>query len=233
MGEAADREFLVTIFTAPERRVVEDGGRHFLEAAALDNLGTPGEVATEARPLIPILNGVARLERRNHHDVEAGAAIQELGEDGNLRQHVVLQVPTIEVRAMLGVAAVKVGDEPPARPQPGSLPTDLMLRVALDDDDARKALRLWAEGPRTFPRLSNIVELVEARANIAAKGWASQEELKRFHRTANHPEAAGDDARHARARSEPPPKPMTPLEAEELVRRILAGWLRSLDDDAK
>jgi hypothetical protein len=224
----ADLEFLAAILT--ELRVVQDDGSFFLEASAFDELDSTVEISTETRALVPLLNGTARLERLNHHDVEAGGAIQELGENGGVQhQHRVLHAVSAELRMMPGIHALMVGDVPPAAPEAGSLPADVILRAALADGGARSALRWGGEGPRDFMRLYKIVELITSRADIAAEGWASKNELTRFGRTAQHPEAAGDAARHARPRGEPPPKPMSPEEAEDLVRRVLNGWLLSLE----
>jgi hypothetical protein len=229
LGEVADLEFLAAILSAPELRVVRDDGRFFLEASVFDELDSTVEISTEARAMVPLLNGAARLQRRNHHDVEAGGAIQELPQDGSVQhQHRVLQAVSAELRMMPGIHAVMGGDGPPPAPEPGSLPADLMLQAATADETARAALRLWGEGPRIWPRLSNIIELIGGRANIVAMGWASRNELSRFQRTAEHPKTAGDDARHARASWDPPPNPMTLPEAEDLVRCVLNEWLLSL-----
>lgn len=76
--------------------------------------------------------------------------------------------------------------------------------------------------------LYRVLEIIEGRADIVGSGWASANEVDRFRRTANHPRAAGPNARHARSNVEPPPRPMTPEEGVELIRRILLGWLGSV-----
>jgi len=56
-------------------------------------------------------------------------------------------------------------------------------------------------------------------------GWASRNELERFVRTANSPDAAGDKARHGVARTDPPRKPMSLSHARELIDRIVKAGL--------
>jgi hypothetical protein len=68
-----------------------------------------------------------------------------------------------------------------------------------------------------------------SRADVKANGWASDEELNRFTRTANHPEAAGEGARHGRTNTDPPSKPTSLAAADALVGRIVIEWLSSLD----
>jgi hypothetical protein len=61
---------------------------------------------------------------------------------------------------------------------------------------------------------------------IVARGWASEAELRLFRKTANHQDAAGRDARHARkAGKDAPSSPMALEEARELIRRIVFAWL--------
>lgn len=130
--------------------------------------------------------------------------------------------------AIVQKASVVIGGGTVAPPAPGTLETDRILRAGLGDPAAQKALRIWGRGPRDWHRLSNIIEIVKANANITANGWASARQVERFDRTANHPDAAGDDARHGLVRVQPPPSPMTLAEAETLVGTVLESWLRSI-----
>lgn len=53
-------------------------------------------------------------------------------------------------------------------------------------------------------------------------------DVKRFTHTANHPEASGDDGRHARSQQRPPRNPMSIEQARDLVSRLVRAWLDSL-----
>jgi hypothetical protein len=68
---------------------------------------------------------------------------------------------------------------------------------------------------------------VEPRGHLQA-GWATNRELNLFKRTANHQDAAGSEARHARQRQQPPATPMPVHQAEVLLQRILRSWLDDL-----
>lgn len=113
---------------------------------------------------------------------------------------------------------------------PTSLPqyrSDRWLELAERDPDVAEALATF-DRPHDWVNLYRVLEIIERRAVLVGSGWASGNEVGRFRRTANHPQAAGLDARHARSNAEPPARPMTPEEGVELVRRIVVGWLGSL-----
>jgi hypothetical protein len=53
----------------------------------------------------------------------------------------------------------------------------------------------------------------------------SKKQVDLFGRTANHPEAAGPDARHARSKQEPPKQPMPIAHARKLISTLVRAWL--------
>jgi hypothetical protein len=63
---------------------------------------------------------------------------------------------------------------------------------------------------------------------VAAAGWASEAQLRRFKHSANSVKAAGDEARHGVEATAPPVDPMTITEAKSLVDILLARWLGSV-----
>jgi hypothetical protein len=59
----------------------------------------------------------------------------------------------------------------------------------------------------------------------AIRDLVSRNQLTRFHRSINHPEVYGDQARHITSGQEPPPKPMKLDEARTFIRNIAELWL--------
>jgi hypothetical protein len=225
-GHRFDLEELLGWFTDPNCRVVADGGTFFLEAAELETQVGSADVHAAAQPVVKRMNGIAKLKSSSFRDVELGAGVREL-DQGEQRRHVVLAVGTVEARAKVNAVLVKVGDSEPAPPSPGSQQTDAWMRAASGDPDAQEAVDLWS-GAHDWSRLYKVYEIVRARADIMKAGWASRAELTLFKRTANHQDAAGSDARHARSRQHPPSSPMRLQEAEALLERILSAWLDTL-----
>jgi hypothetical protein len=227
-GHQFDLEDLPRWFTAPELRVVEEDGHFLLETEKFDGLHKSSEVHAVARELLPRINGVAKLKDGSFRDVVVGAIVRELDEEGTERQHAVVLAGTIEARSKLSAVLVRVGQDEPPVPAPGSLDTDQWLRAAEADQDAREALGIWGGRPHDWVNFYKVYEIVRSRADIKSSGWASDNELSRFTRTANHPDSAGEDARHGRMSADPPPKPMSLPEADALVGRIVIAWLGSL-----
>lgn len=227
-GHQFDLEDLPRWFTAPELRVVEQDGHFLLEAEQFDDLHESAAVHAAARELLPRINGVAKLKNGSFRDVAVGSAVRELDEEGLQRQHAVVLAGTVELRSKVNAVLVRVGEDEPPVPAPGSLDTDQWLRVGDTDPDAREVLSIWGGRPHDWVNLYKVYEIVRSRADVKANRWASDEELNRFTRTANHPEAGGEGARHGRTNTDPPPKPMSLAEADALVGRIVIAWLSSL-----
>ncbi|MEO8423313.1 MAG: hypothetical protein ABI595_05285 [Actinomycetota bacterium] len=226
-GHRFDLEELPGWFTDPSFRVVEDAGAFFMEAAELEELEQSVDVHATAGPLVQRINGLARLRSSSFRAVELGAAIRELDDRGEQRRHAVVAVGTVEARAKVNAVLVKVGDTEPEPPAPGSQQTDAWMRAAIADADARDAIDLWS-GAHDWSRLYKVFEIVRARADIVTASWASRAELSLFTRTANHQDAAGSGARHARSAQDPPSTPMQLHQAEALLERVLASWLDAL-----
>jgi hypothetical protein len=92
-----------------------------------------------------------------------------------------------------------------------------------DVDDALYFLQRpdpsWGELYKAFEVVQGDVGKIEGH------GWASEREITRFTRTANHQAAAGREARHARMAQIPPRDPMTLEEGRVLIRRIVSSWI--------
>ena len=240
-GEAPDLEDLVELITSPAIGVVKDGGDFFFESVTFERLDGTVEVLEEAQRLLPRLNGAGKLKRRGFRDVDVdghlvefragGGEARELAAEGSITPrgrvvHAVARPATVEIRARVPAPTILV-DGQPMSPKPGTLETDRWLELAERDPDVAEALAAFNR-PHDWVNLYRVLEIIEGRADIVGGGWASANEVDRFSRTANHPRAAGPNARHARSSVEPPPRPMTPEEGVELIRRNLLGWLGSV-----
>jgi hypothetical protein len=105
----------------------------------------------------------------------------------------------------------------------------MAVHLAAKDADVDEALALWASQPRDWSILYKVFEVIEHRGGARAGGVMSRNQATRFTRTANHQEAAGHGARHARSSADPPPEPMSILEAEQLLGRLLTAWIADLE----
>lgn len=98
-------------------------------------------------------------------------------------------------------------------------PFDLILTKSKSDSNLLKILRLL-QRETNWDDLHRIYELFQQTNNVELKRIASNKKLMLFSRTANHPVAGGDRARHAHSNQDPPQKPMSIHEAEMLIYTI-------------
>ena len=114
--------------------------------------------------------------------------------------------------------------KPPADPKP------IWLILALSDTAVSKALRLFGKttNDHDWVGLYRIFEVIKDDVGtqlMYAKGWATKAAITNFTRTANHPDAAGDDARHGATNDQPPTNPMALSDARSLIELLLHRWL--------
>ncbi len=94
--------------------------------------------------------------------------------------------------------------------------------------DTCKPALLWADRPRSWPRLYRVLEEIEAHLgkNADHAGLCSDGERSRFRRSTQVPEVAGKDARHRVGLFQPPANPLTLQEAEAFIGRLLTAVLK-------
>lgn len=98
------------------------------------------------------------------------------------------------------------------------------ILAQLDDrPHLRAALEVWAETPRTWPRLYRILDEIEADLGqpVDKAGLCSRNARERFTHSAQHPAVAGVDARHSAKRRIQPQRPMSWEEAESFIHNLL------------
>jgi hypothetical protein len=112
-------------------------------------------------------------------------------------------------------------------------PTDevsIWLEMGMKDQSVAKVLRLYTQ-PLDWVGLYRIYEVIEndlgGLAALASVGWAKKNKIQLFKHTSNSPCAIGDDARHGKESSQPPPQPMKLHEAKNLVKNLISAWLKN------
>ncbi|MGH2356456.1 MAG: AbiV family abortive infection protein [Candidatus Limnocylindria bacterium] len=197
-GDRVDLEGLAIAFSDRPLRVFEDDGQFWLEAEELEPLPHRVEVKPAAERLITRINGAMRLGNPSFQNVRLGL-LREHGPDGTTSTTAFVEPASIRLRAGVprptilgGVPTTQLGD--PARS---------FLAAATADPDADEALDLWANEPHNWVNLYKVFEIIRARRGFDP----NTSELRRFRHTANHEQAAGRQARHARLGKEPPQEP--------------------------
>jgi hypothetical protein len=132
--------------------------------------------------------------------------------------HAVVQADSAHIRSKVQTPTL-AGDI--VRDNSGVSEQDRWVAAALKDSDIAEALRIWGGQNHDWFNLYKVFEIIESRCDIQG------EERTRFTWTANHQKAAGEGARHARMKTQPPPNPMTLSEGDAFIERIFLVWIEA------
>jgi hypothetical protein len=213
-----DFDLLARMFAVGDTRFLREVGpgvdRRYFTNRELDEVAESGEVPHEqAKTLLSRINGYAVVHDSTYHPIELDNLYTMPGEDEPRRVH--------------GPGLLRVLPPPKAKASVAPVGFDLTET----DPDVTDALTLL-DRPRRGARwveLYKVLEIIENDGSINAVREAagvSKNEIERFTRTADHQRASGVDARHARKKTEPPPKPMTLPEADVMICSLVREWIR-------
>jgi hypothetical protein len=244
-GHELDLAALARDFPSGDTKIVVDD-RTYLETTVLDDLFDDAGRLIDGRHLIQSvadllarINGLSMLEDaryrpvrlRNRFVVEKGTAdVSITGQsETQVREHTVVVVGTAEAR--LGGLVTTGGSGSPATSTPVG-PRQLARAKANSDADDLFAL-IGNAGAMGWDTLWKALEIVRAavggKAALTATGWVTADDLDVFGYSANHPDASGVDARHARRRQTTASgRVMSIDEGQQFIRDLSCQWLSSL-----
>lgn len=239
-GHEFDLAALARDFPTGDPRIVNDDGRTYLEATALDDVfNDGGQLVATASDLLARLNGHAMLDDAGYRPVKLlnrfvdGPADTHLvvGDQTGVREHAVVVAVTAEARLGALVAGVAV-DGVPVTPTPTG-PRQLARAAANSDADDLLALIGNAGALGWYPlwkALEIIKVAVGGKASLIATDWVTEDNLDEFGYSANDPDASGADARHARRPlgGKIPNRILSIEEGQQFIRHLACRWLDSL-----
>ncbi|MDK2801647.1 MAG: hypothetical protein PWQ70_3266, partial [Clostridiales bacterium] len=101
------------------------------------------------------------------------------------------------------------------------------FELSLIDENVKRVLKLvYKEGTENWVNLYRIYEIIKSDIDPIKKGWVESKVIDNFKHTANHPAAAGDDARHGFMKNQAPQNPMSIVDAKQLIETIVKKWIR-------
>lgn len=179
--------------------IYKEENRYRLRDESLDGSGDAEYVRTELQQTLLRINALARLEWGDHDDVRAGGVGHPNAGGGTSW----CESATIVGRARVSATLTVIGPDGNVVPDPPSL-LPKKLHLAAADRDVDDALYFLQRPDPSWSELYKVYEVVRSDVGeIAARGWAAKRALSRFTGTANHQDAAGREARHARASEGP------------------------------
>jgi hypothetical protein len=231
-GNPADLEAVGRLFDHGNTRIAKDSEGFYLTSPELDAVADGGVQLQEvAQVLVRHVNGVGRVLLPGFEPVSAEGRFDRFAADGSKTTEIVLTVDSIVMRQTVGTPTLSVNGlvvQPPPSPAPG------WVDLARTNPDVRDILGYLGrpEGDLDWFDLWKIWEVVREDVGglgaVAAKGWASEDDLQAFRVSANDPTISGDAARHARQHQHVAVKVLSLHEGRALVRQVAEAWLRSL-----
>jgi hypothetical protein len=222
-GEKKDLQDLATEHSLGRIRVLHLEGDYFLESHILDRLPNPDHVYREAKELLRLIFGLARIRRFEASPVKA---LSVLWTDGN---------GNWVCRRL--VASEELWVVPSTRYLEGANISERILTLAETNEVVRMNLIDFV-GDWDFSRLRRIADSIlidlgggkkkKGVAEVLRLGWATQAECARFDETVNfgHKELHGAHSALELAAGQNK-NPLNLVEAAEFLRILLARWLAS------
>ena len=213
-------------FADGDQTILERDGEYVFRWSVLDGLSGATQVKAIADEQIARLSGSASLILGAIEPIKVAQVIL-VSDDGSRNIHVFPNPVVVTVRMSVPTIQIRRADGTEEIHRPAD-PVKAWLAAAESSDDVARVLQFFKGGEHDWGKLYNILEIIEASVGhngITNMGWATKGQLKRFRHTANSPQAAGAAARHGHERTQPPPKPMTLNEAQELIRLVARQWL--------
>jgi len=215
--DEADITKLAVVFPSGDPFVSRRDNRYELVTKSVDASSSPSDALSDARRLLGLMTGFVRTA----DDAQGRCKLTGRMLDPSGRRHAVVELGPAGRRArVFGGTLVRKGASPPPPPGPR------VMAAATTDAAVADLLELMSCDRLDWSDLYKVYEIVKhelGRNGILA--WATNDELRRFTATANHPEVSGPTGRHARTRNAPPSQPMELSEATKLLRRVASQFV--------
>lgn len=204
----------------------EGQDRHFLRLSAFESATDVIEVRQAAENELDTLTGALSLSGRSMRDPLRLGAVHSIDEGG--RQQLFVTCSSVMSVAAFGHAVVVDALGNVITPPPDQRRLVQLAKLIGESDSVAKVSRLMRESDfATWTGLYRVFEVVSADVGgrDGLRDWVSERSIERFTRTANHPLAAGDGARHGHSNLEPPPRPMSLSEAHAWLIGLVCSWV--------
>lgn len=224
-GERSDLEGLCKSVNSRKLCIIQEGQDFILKSADFNSLIDADEVRSKANEIISWINGAAMLDLGMRKSLAVDSVVK-ICNDG--KWNFFVQPEAVSMLCSVNTPDVAIDGVVQQVHQKG--PISSWITVARYDTSVAKVLRLYGSSEHDWVGLYRIYEVIENDIGgvnrIVKNGWATNESIRLFKRTANSPGAIGDKSRHGGRATEPPKHPMKLSEAKSLVETIIHKWFR-------
>jgi hypothetical protein len=227
-GDDFDLSQLAASLSSDDLRIQKEDDGYVLTSNSLDNFDDPHGVKQAAESVISSLNGIMRLVLKASRPLSMSSCYLA-DTEGRKHHYLMAEAGSLVMRGCVGIVKISKEGEDTELTPPNPIHPPMVL--ARKDQRVARVLTMYGKAANPWKDLFPILEIIKDDVGgtrvIVEKGWTTKTELTRYRRTANHNQAAGDDARHGVSKEEPPSDPMTPAEARTFIDGLLSQWLAS------
>lgn len=220
-GDEFDLAELAQSFTSQELLIIKEENAYLLQSMELDSIEYADEALERAKEIISLVSGAARLTIHAQRPLSVGNVARRI-ENGIEKISVILRD---EVMVRDSITVTMTSTDGTVETYRSSDATPMLVTAASKNPQMARALRLYGSPPLDWKNLFCVYEIIKhasgGEKGLVQKGLAARNQIERFTRTANHPAAAGFEARHGVQSADPPSNPMTVSEAREFVGSLL------------
>ena len=248
-GHEFDLAVLAERFPTGDPKVIRSDDWTVLESKMLDavDFTDSARLVEVASSVLARLNGSTvldtpgyrpvKLRNRFHRHPPTGTLDTTVGATDDARLHEGASIVVVaSVEARLSVNTTIVGTAVGSVPGPpvlGDGAKQLAIAAAHSDADDLLVV-LGSTGNLGWDILWKAMEIVRnavggTKDDLVAKGWITSDDFVAFRYSANHPDASGSQARHARHSPTTPPDQIMSLDdGQRWIRDLARKWLASL-----
>lgn len=220
-GDNFDLEDLSKSLNSPEYCITKKGEDYIFKSTHFNSLEKEDDVRNKAKEILSLINGSSWLVIGMREPLEE-VRFCRVNDDGKIKCSVVFS-DSFRARDKFKAHLVTKNGEVQEIDQAGPIPE--FIATSQHEENVATVLRLLGDHPKDWVNLYRILEVVEDDVGgipkIAKKGWGTKKAIKLFKRTANYV------ARHKDKKIKQPKNPMTPSEAESLIKTIINSWIQS------
>ncbi len=221
IGDNFDLEDLSKSLNSPEYCITKKEEDYILKSTHFNSLEDLDDVRNKSNEILSLINGSAWLVIGMRKPLEE-VRVCRVNDDGKINRFVSLS-GSIRARSRVKGRLITKDGEVQEIDQAGPIPE--FIATSQHEENVATVLSLLGDHPKDWVNLYRILEVVEDDVEgipkIIEKGWGTKKAIKLFKRTANYV------ARHKDKKIKQPKNPMTPSEAESLIRTIIISWIQS------
>jgi len=217
---------LSELMNSPSASILVEGTEYYLISELFATSLEIGDLNRIADDLVNKIGDAAFVQTGVLHGLTVHSIVK-VHDDGT-RTHSMTVNMNVTVNVEMGATRIAVNGDLVDYKLSQTLSIGRALDAALRDPKIAETFALFSRKRDDWTQLCNVICLVrDAIGGDVPAAWVSTAKIEALERTAQTRETAGDTARHANARYDPPKNPMPLNEAQRIVQQILQQWVQS------